>query len=183
MNTPAGVLAAACLLWGLQTGYWPVAIAAAFVLEAPRFVALRWNIEQAHFNRLSDFCSVLVLLVAGYLYLTFGNPRALMLLFQWLPVLLLPLAAAQAWGNLRKVNVAAFVWTLRRSGSEEHYALNLGYPCLAVWVVAAAATLTRGPWFYAGFAMLVAWALWSARPRRYPVALWIVLLAVTAGAG
>ena len=183
MNTPAGVLAAACLLWGLQTGYWPVSVAAAFVLEAPRFVALRWNIEQAHFNRLSDFCSVLVLLVGGYLYFTFGNPRALMLLFQWLPVLLLPLAAAQAWGNLREVDVAAFVWTLRRADSEEHYALNLGYPCLAVWVVAASATLTRGPWFYAGLAALVAWALWSARPRRYPVALWIVLLAATAGAG
>ncbi len=183
MNTPAGVLAAACVLWGVQTGYWAVAVAAAAALEAPRFVALRWNIEQAHFNRLSDFCSVLVLLVGGYLYFTFGNPRALMLLFQWLPVLLLPLAAAQAWGNLREVDVAAFVWTLRRGGSDEHYALNLGYPCLAVWIVAAAASYTRGPWFYAGLAALVAWALWSARPRRYPVVLWIALLAATAGAG
>ena len=183
MNTPAGVLAAACVLWGLQTGYWPVAIAAAIALEAPRFVALRWNIEQAHFNRLSDFCSVLVLLVGGYLYFTFGNPRALMLLFQWLPVLLLPLATAQAWGNLREVDVAAFVWTLRRAGSDEHYALNLGYPCLAVWIVAAAAIHTRGPWFYAGLTVLVAWALWSVRPRRYPVVLWIWLLAATVGAG
>jgi transglutaminase-like putative cysteine protease len=183
MNTPAGLLAAACALWGAQTGSWLVAVAAAAALEAPRFVALRWNVEQAHFNRLSDFCSVLVVVVGGYLYFTFGNPRALMLLFQWLPLLLLPLAAAQAWGNLREVDVAAFVWTLRRGGSDEHYALNLGYPCLAVWVVAATATYTRGPWFYAGLAALVAWALWSARPRRYPVVLWIVLLVATAGAG
>ena len=183
MNTPAGLLAAACALWGVQTGYWPVAVAAAAALEAPRFVALRWNIEQAHFNRLSDFCSVLVVLVGGYLYFTFGNPRALMLLFQWLPLLLLPLAAAQAWGNLREVDVAAFVWTLRKSGSEEHYALNLGYPCLAVWIVAAAAANTNGPAFYVGLAALVAWALWFARPRRYPVALWIALLVATAGVG
>jgi transglutaminase-like putative cysteine protease len=183
LNTPAGLLAAACALWGAQTGYWLIAAAAAVALEAPRLAALRWNVEQAHFNRLSDFCSVLVVVVGGYLYFTFGNPRALMLLFQWLPLLLLPLAAAQAWGNLREVDVAAFVWTLRRSGSDEHYALNLGYPCLATWIIAAAAANTSGPSFYAGLAALVAWALWSARPRRYPVALWIVLLAATIGAG
>lgn len=183
MNTLPGLLAAACALWGAQTGYWPVAIAAAAALEAPRFVALRWNVEQAHFNRLSDFCSALIVAAGVYLYFTYGNPRALMLLFQWLPVLMLPLALAQAWGNLREVDVAAFVWTLRRAGSGERYALNLGYPCLAVWVVAAAAANARGPVFFIGLTVLAAWALWAARPRRYPVALWVVLLAVTAGAG
>ena len=183
MNTPAGLLAAACALWGTQTGYWLIAAAAAAVLEAPRLVALRWNVAQVHFNRLADFCSVLVVVVGGYLYFTFGNPRALMLLFQWLPLLLLPLAAAQAWGNLREVDVAAFVWTLRRSGSDEHYALNLGYPCLAAWVIAAAAANTSGPSFYAGLVAIVAWALWSARPRRYPFVLWIALLAAATGAG
>ena len=183
MNTPAGLLAAACALWGLQTGYWPIAIAAAAVLEGPRWVALRWNVEQGHFNRLSDFCSVLVVLVGGYLYVTFGNPRALMLLFQWLPLLLLPLAAAQAWGNLRQIDIAAFVWTLRRADASERFSLNLGYPCLAVWIVAAAATNSTGPGFYAGFAALVAWGLWSARPRRYPAGLWIALFITTAATG
>jgi len=183
MNTPAGLLAAACALWGAQTGFWLIAATAAIALEAPRVIALRWNVEQAHFNRLSDFCSVLVVVVGGYLYFTFGNPRALMLLFQWLPLLLLPLAAAQAWGNLREVDVAAFVWTLRKGGSSERYALNLGFPCLAVWVVAAAAANTSGQMFYAGLAALASWALWSARPRRYPVVLWVVLLAASIGAG
>lgn len=183
MNTLPGLLAAACALWGAQTGYWAIAIAAAAALEAPRFVALRWNTEQAHFNRLSDFCSALIVAAGVYLYFTYGNPRALMLLFQWMPVLMLPLALAQAWGSLREVDVAAFVWTLRRAGSGERYALNLGYPCLAVWVVAAAAANARGPVFFAGITAIAAWALWAARPRRYPVALWVGLLVVTVGAG
>jgi len=182
MNTPPGLLAAACALWGAQTGNWLVAAAAAAALEAPRAIDLRWNVAQAHFNRLSDFCSVLVLAVGAYLYFTFGNPRALLLLFQWLPVLLMPLAAAQAWGTLREVDVAAFVWTLRKSG-EEHYAVNLGYPCLAVWVIAAAAARTEGPVFYGGLALLAAWTLWAARPRRYPLAAWALLIALTAGSG
>jgi transglutaminase-like putative cysteine protease len=183
MNTLPGLLAAACALWGAQTGYWPVAIAAAIALEAPRLVALRWNIEQAHFNRLSDFCSALIVAAGIYLYFTYGNPRALMLLFQWMPVLMLPLALAQAWGNLREVDVAAFVWTMRKSTAPERFALNLGYPCLAVWVVAAAAANARGPVFFVGLTLLAAWALWAARPRRYPAVLWAVLVAVTAGAG
>ena len=183
MNTAPGLLAAACALWGAQTGYWPVAVAAAAALEAPRLLALRWNVEQAHFNRLADFCSALIVAAGIYLYVTFGNPRALMLLFQWLPVLMLPLALAQAWGNLREVDVAAFVWTLRRPGAGERYSLNLGYPYLAVWVIAAAAVNQRGPVFFAGLVAVAAWALWAARPRRYSVLLWLLILAVTAGAG
>lgn len=183
MNTPPGLIAAACALWGAQTGYWIVAAAAAAALEAPRLLALRWNVGQAHFNRLADFCSALIIAAGVYLYATYGNPRALLLLFQWLPVLVLPIALAQAWGTLRAVDVAAFVWTLRRGPAEERFAFNLGYPCLAAWVIGASAANVRGPLFYAGLAAVVAWALWSVRPRRYPVALWLALLAATAGSG
>jgi len=183
MNTLPGLLAAACALWGAQTGYWLVAAAAAVALEAPRFVALRWNVEQAHFNRLSDFCSALIVAAGVYLYVTYGNPRALMLLFQWLPVFMFPLALAQAWGNLREVDVAAFVWAMRKSTSSERHAFNLAYPYLAVWVVASAAANVRGPVFYISLTALAGWALWAARPRSYPIVLWVALLAATAGAG
>jgi protein-glutamine gamma-glutamyltransferase len=183
MATPPGLIACACALWASQTGQWLIAAAVAAALEAPRVFSLRWAIAQAHFNRLSDFCSVLIVATAGYLYLTFGNPRALMLLFQWLPVLLLPLALAQAWGNLREVGVAAFVWTLRKGDSGRHPALNLGHPYLGIWVIAAAASNARGPVFFAGLAALVAWALWSARPRRSSIAVWAVLVVVAAAGG
>lgn len=183
MNTPPGLLAAACVLWGAQSGYWLVALAAAAALEAPRLVTLRWSTGQAHFNRLSDFCSALIVAAGIYLYVTYGNPRALMLLFQWMPVLMLPLALAQAWGNLREVDIAAFVWTLRKSAAAERWSLNLAYPYLVVWIVAATAFNARSPAFFPGLTALLAWALWAARPRRYPVVLWAALFAAGAGAG
>jgi transglutaminase-like putative cysteine protease len=183
MATPPGLLAAACVLWATQTGYWLIAACAAVALEAPRLAALRWNIAQAHFNRLSDFCSVLIVATAVYLYVTFGNPRGLMLLFQWLPVLLLPLALAQAWGTLREVGIAAFIWTLRKGESGRYPALNLGHPYLAIWVIAAAASNARGPVFFGGLAALVAWSLWSARPQRSSVVVWAMLVGVAAGGG
>lgn len=176
MTTLPLLLAGACALWGAQTGQWLIAAAAAAALEAPRVLPLRWNIEQAHFNRLSDFCSVLVVAVAVYLYFTYGNPRWLFLLFQWLPVLLLPLALAQAWGNLPRIDVSAFVWTMRKDPERLRYTFNLGYPYLAVWVLAASVADTGGHWFYKGLAALAAWALWAARPRRFPIAMWLAPL-------
>jgi protein-glutamine gamma-glutamyltransferase len=183
VNTPPLLLAAACALWGLQTGQWFVAAAAAVAIEASRVVPLRWTVTQAHFNRLSDFCSVLIVAVAGYLYLTFGNPRALLMLFQWLPVALLPLALAQAWGNRPQIGVAAFVWTLRKDPAAERHAFNIGYPYFALWLLAASATNVRGPAYFGALVALAGWALWAARPRRHTPAIWVALLAVAAGIG
>ena len=159
MNTLPLLLAAACALWGVQTEQWFIAAAAAIALEAPRLLPLRWNVEQAHFNRLSDFCSALIVAVAVYLYFTYGNPRWLFLLFQWLPVLVLPIALAQAWGNLPRIDVSAFVWTMRKDPARLRYTFNLGYPYLAVWVLAASAVQPSGSAFYAGLVVLTAWAL------------------------
>jgi transglutaminase-like putative cysteine protease len=183
MNTPPLLLAAACALWAWQTGQWIVAAAVALALEAPRLLPLRWNVGQAHFNRLADFCSVLLVALAAYLYLTFGNPRAILLLFQWLPVVLLPLVLAQAWGSQRAVGIAAFVWNMRKDPDAARHTVNLGYPYLAIWLLAAGAANTRGPVFYAGMVVLTGWALWQARPGRYAPAVWIALLALAGGAG
>jgi hypothetical protein len=183
VNTPPLLLAAACALWAAQTGHWLVAAAVALALEAARIAPVRWRLTQAHFNRLSDFCSVLIVAVAAYLYLTFGNPRALLLLFQWLPVALLPLALAQAWGDQPRIGVVAFVWTLRKDPAAAEQAFNIGYPYLVVWALAASAANVRGPAFYAGLIALAGWALWAARPRRFSPVVWVGLLALAAGIG
>ena len=184
MNTPPLLLAAACAFWAVQTGQWLVAAAVALALEAPRLVPVRWNVAQAHFNRLSDFCSVLVIAVAAYLYFTFGNPRAILLLFQWLPVALLPLALAQAWGNQPRIGIGAFVWNLRKYPEAVRYGVNFGYPYFATWLVAASAVSNGRPLFYAGMVVLAGWALWRARsPRGQSPAIWLALLAAAAGAG
>jgi transglutaminase-like putative cysteine protease len=183
VNTPPFLLAAACALWAWQTGQWAVAAAVALALEAPRFVPLRWSVAQTHFNRLADFCSVLLVAVAAYLYLTFGNPRAILLLFQWLPVVLLPLVLAQAWGNQPAVGIAAFVWNMRKEPAATGAAINLGYPYLAAWLLAAAAANARSPVFYAGMVALAGWGLWQGRPARYAPAVWAALLVLAGGAG
>lgn len=183
MNTPPFLLAAAALFWGMQTGNWTVAIAGAVLLEAPRYVARRWQLESVEFNRVSDFCTVLLFALAVYLYFTFGNPRAITLLFQWMPVIVLPLALAQAWSTAREIDLSVLFGSLRRNPMRRAVRLNLGYPDFALWLLAASAANRQSAAFYLGLTLLTAWPLLLARPRSYAAALAAGMLAAAALVG
>jgi hypothetical protein len=185
VNTPPLLLAAAALFWGSQTGNWALAAASAALLEAPRYFSARWHLESAEFNRVSDFCSVLLFALAAYFYFTFGNPRAVTLLFQWMPVILLPLALAQAWSTARALDLSVLFWSLRRNPMRRPVKLNLGYPAFALWLLAASAANRQSPAFYLGLTLLTAWPLLLARPRSHaaPLAAGMLLAAALAGYG
>ena len=183
MNTPPFLLAAAALFWGAQTGNWLVAAASAVLLEAPRYASRRWQLESAEFNRVADFCTVLLFAIAVYLYFTFGNPRAITLLFQWLPVIVLPLALAQAWSTARALDLSVLFWSLRRNPMRRAVTLNLAYPVFALWLLAASAANRQGAAFYPGLMLLTAWPLLLARPRSYATPLAAGMLAAAALAG
>ena len=183
MNTPAFLLAAAALFWGSQTGNWAIAIASAALLEAPRFFAARWHLESAEFNRVSDFCTVLLVVLAAYLYFTFGNPRAITLLFQWMPLVLLPLTLAQAWSTTRLLDLSVLFGSLRRNPMRRAVGINLAYPVFALWLLAASAANRQTAEFYPALTLLIAWPLLRARPRSHSAALAAGMLLTAALAG
>ena len=110
--------------------------------------------------------------------MTSGFPKAVVLFFLWLPVVLLPLALLQAWGTGREIALQVLFWSMRGVKLREPATLNLGYPYLLLWLLAAAAAPARGPSFDIGLALLVAWALWPLRPDRRRVGAWVALLVV-----
>jgi hypothetical protein len=183
VNTPPFLLAAAALFWGSQTGDWALAAGAAALLEAPRFLTPRWRLESAEFSRVADFCTVLLFALAVYLYFTFGNPRAVTLLFQWMPLCLLPLALAQAWSTSREIDLSVLFWSLRRNPMRRAIKFNLAYPAFALWLLAASAANREGAAFYPGLALLIAWPLLLARPRSYAMPLAAIMLLTAAVAG
>ena len=183
MNTPPFLLAAAALFWGSQTGNWALACASAAFLEAPRYSAARWRLESAEFNRVSDFCSVLLFALAAYLYFTYGNPRAITLLFQWAPLILLPLTLAQAWSTTRTLDLSVLFGSLRRHPLRRPVRFNLAYPVFALWLLAASAANRQGAEFYPLLTLLIAWPLLLARPRSHSTALAVCLFSAAALAG
>jgi hypothetical protein len=183
VNTPRFLLAAAAMFWGWQTGFWVPGIAAALVLELANFVTRRFEVEVQRQRRIADLCVVLAAMVGTGCYVAYGNPRAIVLLFQWLPLILLPLALLQAWGGEPGVRFDVLFWGLRRDPEAARRTVNLGYPMLLVWLIGAAAANQRGEAFSAGVAVLGAWALWSARRDRSRPLLWAVLVGVAFGLG
>ena len=164
MNTPPLLLGAAILFWGWQTGFWAVALVVAIVVEAHRLVTLRWEFTSAQLNRVADFCTVLLLILGLYLYFSVGNPRAIILLFEWLPLVLLPLVLAQAYGTTAGFDLSVLFWSLRKQPSRQTLRINLGYPYFMLWIIAAGAANNRSAEFHLGVLIFAGWR-YGARGR------------------
>ncbi|HBH02880.1 MAG: hypothetical protein A2W08_19230 [Candidatus Rokubacteria bacterium RBG_16_73_20] len=194
MSTPPLLLGAALAFWGWQTGLVLFGLAVATLLEGARVVTWRLELSRSDFDRVADLCAILFLGGAVYLVATTGvgrtavaGPRALTILFEWLPLLLAPLIACQAYSVEGRVPLTAFFWALRRRARRDPAAppgaLDLAYPYLALVVLATSAANVRTPAFYVGLTALVGWALWPARSRRFSLACWAALLVAGAALG
>ena len=185
--TPPGLLAAVVLFWGWQTGLIVVAVLMAALLEARHVVRTRWQLSRTDFNRVSDACAVLLGVIAIYQFVSTGAVRAVLSVLEWLPVAVLPLVAGQLYSSAGSVDASIFFWSLRRRASahpdEPGRRVDLTYPFVALTVLSAGSGNVRGRGFFIGIVVLVAWALWPMRPRRYPLPVWAATLALAAGLG
>jgi len=194
LTPPPMLLGAAVLFWGWQTGFVFLALPLAVLVEAAR--ALTWRIELSatDFHRLTDLCTLLILVSGVYLFSTTGTarapadgPRAMTLLFQWLPVLIFPLIVSQLYSTAGKVPLTAFFWALRRQAARSPQTrpgvVDLGYLYFALCILSASAANRRTLEFYLGLCVLAGWALWPWRSRRFSPVWWIPMLGVAAVAG
>ncbi len=193
VTPPPLLLGAALLFWGWQTGFLLLALPLAILIEAARALTWRLELSATDFHRLTDLCTLLIVVGGIYLFSTTGTtraadgPRAMTLLFQWLPFLLFPLVASQLYSTAGKVPLTAFFWALRRQAArapETHAGqVDLGYLYFALCVLSASAANRRTLEFYGGLCALAAWALWPWRSRRFSPLWWVPMLGIAAVAG
>ena len=193
VTPPPMLLGAALLFWGWQTGFLFVALPLAILIESARALTWRLELSATDFHRLTDLCTLLIVVSGVYLFSTIGGsraadgPRAMTLLFQWLPFLLFPLIGSQLYSTSGKVPLTAFFWALRRQAARAPETrpgqVDLGYLYLALCILSASAANRRTLEFYAGLCVLAAWALWPWRSRRFSPLWWVPMLAVAAVAG
>ena len=183
MSTPPGLLGAAVLFWGWQTGLLVAATVIALALEASQLVAWRWDLSRADVRRIADVCRLILVIVTIYVWATRGGARTVLGLIAWFPLALLPLVLCQAYGPAAATDLRTFFLIIRRRRTGEDPAVNLSYPYLLVCIAAASAGNGRTCHFYAGLCVLAAWALWPARSRAFAWPAWVVGLVVAAAAG
>ena len=194
VTPPPMLLGGALLFWGWQTGFLFLALPLAVLVEAARALTWRLELSAPDFHRLTDLCTLLIVVSGIYLFSTTGTsragadgPRAMTLLFQWMPLLLFPLIASQLYSTAAKVPLTAFFWALRRQASRSPETrpgvVDLGYLYFAICILAASAANRRTLEFYAGLCVLAGWALWPWRSRRFSPLWWVPMLGIAAVAG
>jgi len=175
VNTPPGLVGAAVLFWGWQTGLLLLALPIAAVLEFARKVPWRWDFTRREFDRLADLSTILFVGAVVYFVLAGGANRAVIGVFQWLPVIWLPLVVSQALSGGTPIELATLFWSLRGPARREgtgRQGINLAYPYFALCILSASSANVRDGQFYGGLCLLAAWALWSVKPRHVPIAAW-----------
>lgn len=181
---PPYLIGALLLFWGVHIGYWWVGLAFGLLAELPRVVGWRWALSAREFERISDLCSLLLVITAVAFYLGGHAASAAMGTVRWAPALLFPLLAAQLYAGRDGIPLSALFWTLRgdRSGrgpggdTESDQRL----PYLLLCLLAAAMVEVHTPWYYPALAGFALWGLWPRGRRIWPA---LLLFAVAAGGG
>jgi hypothetical protein len=160
---PPLLLGAGLVFWGAQTGFLAVGVVMAVLLETRWLVRSRWDLARADFNRVSDLCAVLLVLMGVYQAAAHESARAVTGIIQWLPLVLFPLVGVQLYSAAGRVEVAVFFWSQRtRPGLTPRVDLTPAYFGLCLL---SASTANARATFYAGMVTLSAWALWQVRSR------------------
>jgi len=184
MKTPPLLLGAALLFWGWQSGQLPLAAALAAALELSCIIDFRWELAYADFRRIATFCNVLFIGTAVFLASSKGMPHAVIALFVWLPVVLLPLTLAQMYSKADVIDLSAlFLFLYKNKQDHPGYKVDLTYPYFALCLLSASAANTSEDSFYFGLIALGSCALWFARPKQFSLFIWAVLLSGTAVLG
>jgi len=205
-KAPPFLLLAALLFWGWQSGFFPAGAIMGIVLESARFVPARWDLTEVDFRRIWNFCALLAFALIVYVFTTnqaggglggllhpsaatamtyFGTSATSFL--RWLPIAFVLLVAAQMFSERESVPLSALSWFVRRQrqggvGPEPY--MDVSFPYFIVCLFSAGIHTNAGTHSYFwGQAVLIGWALWRLRSRRFGLLVWVVALAAAIGLG
>ena len=186
MKTPPLLIGAAILFWGLTMHQLVLAALMAFGVEASRWIKHRWELNESDFKRASTLCTMALIGLAFYQFLTGWLNHPAWMVFQWLPAVLLPLLLAQVYSTAGRIDPRV-LFLLRKkqilSAHSKNKPIDFSFIYLAACVFSTGFVNQRSGLFYIGLLGLSVWALWSYRPRHSPWAFWMILLLIAGGAG
>ena len=205
-KTPPFLLLAVLLFWGWQSGFLLAGAIMGIVLEGARFIKARWDLTEGDFRRIWNFCTLLVLTLVVYVFTTNeegGGLNGLLhvsavvaarnagvsatTFLRWLPMTMFLFVAAQMFSERGAIPLSAislFIRRRRKGSAEAERNVDVSYPYFIVCLFSAGIHTNEGTHSYFwGQAVLLAWALWPLRSRRFGIIVWFCALAAVIGLG
>lgn len=165
----AGLTGLVCLIWGVASGWWPLGLTMALLLESPLLIRRRLPLDDPQIVMLSK----LSLLVTCLLFPVFliDEPRNGLINFvTWMPFTLLPVVLVQVWHPREKYPLRAVAASLVKSEQldGEHYPEQADVRILYCFLVlvSVALNLPAGLFWFPLFALVMVWMLWRAGGDR-----------------
>jgi hypothetical protein len=212
MKTPRFLMLAALLFWGWQSGYLAVGAVMGVVLESARLIKVRLELSDTDFRRIVNFCTLATLVTMLYVFTAAqetgavfhgssaatGEAMAISSLhtsttfLEWQPMLLFVFVAAQTFSTLEKTPLTAIslISRWRSRQNQKHgdapagFSVDVAYPYFIVCLFSASIHANTGTGsFFWGQCILLTWALWPLRSRRFGTLIWFCLIAVAVGIG
>ena len=112
--------------------------------------------------------------------------------FRWLPMIFFPFLATQLFSMRDAIPLTMISLILRRRWKKAKQAgkpapaqrnVNIGYAYFAGTLLAASVHAAEGSTYFWGLALLLTWALWAQRSRRFTFAVWCAALAAAVALG
>jgi len=215
IKPPPLLLGATLVFWGWQSDLLIPGTAMALIVEAARFLKVRWDFSDEDFTRVWTFCSLVFLATSVYAFTSNEGPatygtwfrdpgfstqsaagrstaQTAASMFRWLPMIFFPFLAAQLYSTRENIPLATVSLILQRRWRKAKRAgkplppsrdVNVGYPFLAITLLAASIHQSEDLSYFWGAAVLVGWALWPVRSRRFGLVIWFAVLALALALG
>ncbi len=182
---PPFLITAGLLMWGWQCEFLIYALLMALSLESARWIQGRVPITEKEFNLIADLSSVIFVVAVVYIFST-RSYHGIFIILGLLPFFFYPLILAQTWSVQGHITPGVLFMSLRRlernGMSPVNMEIDLSYPYLFASMIAASAGNHHEIIFYICVVVLLAWTLWTLRPKHSHPAVWLLMFTL-AGAG
>ncbi|MEN8211581.1 MAG: transglutaminase-like domain-containing protein [Thermodesulfobacteriota bacterium] len=185
MKTPRFFLFTAVLFWGWQVHLLWIAICLGVLLESANIVKSKFDFKPSDFNKFIDISTVLL---AGTIViaLTIEAKEAIFILLKWLPLIFLPVMAAQVFSTKNKIDVQSFFIVTRKKIKRENYYTDYNYGTIdfsyiysLFCIISAGSANRQGNLYFLCVVILFSWALWHVRSKRISLFLWGICILAT----
>ena len=179
MTHPPLLLAMGLILWGWQNDQLILSCFMALILEYSRWSKWQWNINDKDFNRIADLTSAFFFIFVIYQFSS-ESVHGIFHILSALPLIFFPLLLCQLYSKENTIQLSAIFLSLRHHNKELEYdyinRIDLAYPYLLVCILSASIGNQRTIIFYIGICIIIIYALFKNRPRRYHLSIWSAML-------
>ncbi|MCP5151057.1 MAG: transglutaminase domain-containing protein [Ectothiorhodospiraceae bacterium] len=169
-GVPPLALGAALLLWAVRADALVPGVVFAVVVELARLVPWRWDLGARDFNRVADLTGLGFVALVVYQF-DAHSVRGIYEVLRWLPAVLVLITAVQVYSTADRVPYTALFLSVRRAVARgavpDPGTVDMRKPFLLVCLVSAGSgSMDDRALYLPAVALIVAYVVWSARPRR-----------------